>query len=86
VGYPCINKSIEHHSRSTFRLASYSESRLIQTVRDNLTHLDKILKYNVENQSLFFRISSDLVPFASHPICKLNWVNHFKLEFRQLGQ
>jgi UV DNA damage endonuclease len=86
IGYPCINTSIERHSSSTFRLLSYSERRLVQTVRDNLIHLDKILKYNVQHHLIFFRISSDLVPFASHPICKFSWINHFKSEFRRLGQ
>lgn len=86
IGYPCINTSILRHHKSTFRLASYSEMRLIQTVRDNLAHLEKILKFNVENRLLFFRISSDLVPFASHPICKFNWIDNFKSEFKQLGE
>jgi UV DNA damage endonuclease len=86
IGYPCINTSIQRHHSSTFRLASYSEMRLNQTVRDNLAHLEKILKFNVENRLLFFRISSDLVPFASHPICKFNWIDHFKSEFKHLGE
>ena len=86
IGYPCINTSIQRHHKSTFRLASYSEMRLIQTVSDNLAHLEKILKFNVENRLLFFRISSDLVPFASHPICKFNWIDNFKSEFKQLGE
>ena len=85
IGYPCINNSIPHTSPSTFRLASYSESKLVQTVKGNLVHLDKILRYNVRNNLLFFRISSDLVPFASHPICKLNWCMLFKPEFEQIG-
>ena len=85
IGYPCINNSIPHTSPSTFRMASYSESKLVQTVKDNLVHLDKILRYNVRNNLLFFRISSDLVPFASHPICKLNWCMLFKSEFEQIG-
>ena len=86
IGYPCINTSIQRHHTSTFRLASYSEMRLIQTIRDNLAHLEKILKFNVENRLLFFRISSDPIPFASHPICKLNWIDHFKSEFKHLGE
>ena len=85
IGYPCINTSIQRYHTSTFRLASYSEMRLIQTIRDNLAHLEKILKFNVENRLLFFRISSDLVPFASHPICKLNWHRTFQSEFEEIG-
>ena len=64
IGYPCINTSIARETKSTFRLASYSEYCLIEVVRNNLDHLEKILQYNVEKSLLFFRISSDLVPFA----------------------
>jgi UV DNA damage endonuclease len=85
IGYPCINNSISRKTASTFRLASYSESRMIQTIKDNLIHLNQILKYNVKNDLLFFRISSDLIPFASHPICKLAWHNFFQYELEQIG-
>ena len=85
IGYPCINNSILRTRQSTFRLASYSEYKLIQTVRGNLTHLSRILDYNVKHGLLFFRIRSDLIPFASHPICKLNWFQFFKSEFEQIG-
>jgi UV DNA damage endonuclease len=85
IGYPCINNSISRNYPSTFRLASYSDSRLVQTIEGNLIHLDQILKYNVKNNILFFRISSDLIPFASHPICELNWCKNFQSEFEQIG-
>ena len=85
IGYPCINNSIPRNAPSTFRLASYSENRLVQTIKNNLIHLNRILKYNVKNNLLFFRISSDLIPFASHPICKLNWRRVFRSEFEEIG-
>jgi UV DNA damage endonuclease len=85
IGYPCINNSIPRNASSTFRLASYSENRLVQTLKNNLIHLNQILKYNVQNNLLFFRISSDLIPFASHPICKLNWRRIFRSEFEEIG-
>ncbi|MFO7867310.1 MAG: UV DNA damage repair endonuclease UvsE [Candidatus Aminicenantes bacterium] len=85
IGYPCINRSIGCTANSTFRLRNYSEENLIQKVSNNLSCLKKILKFNVQNHLLFFRISSDLVPFASHPVCQFNWVTHFKNEFEEIG-
>ncbi len=86
VGYPCISRSIGCTANSNFKLASYSEERLIKTAKNNLECLAKILRYNVENDLLFFRISSDLVPFASHPVCKFDWMNHYKLQFKEIGE
>lgn len=85
IGYPCINRSIGCQGDKTFRLKSYSEERLVETVEQNLFCLSEMLKFNLKHNILFFRITSDLVPFASHPICKFNWQEHFKKGFIRIG-
>jgi UV DNA damage endonuclease len=85
IGYPCINRTIGCSTNRTFRLKSYSEERLIETVEDNLDCLLHILKFNIEHNILFFRITSDLVPFASHPICQFPWQKFFEDKFREIG-
>ncbi|MFP4013461.1 MAG: UV DNA damage repair endonuclease UvsE [Chitinispirillaceae bacterium] len=86
IGYPCINRRLDCSSSRTFRLASYSEERMVQTVTGNLDCLQRILEFNMENNLLFFRITSDLVPFASHPVCTYNWQDHFSGKFKSIGQ
>ena len=86
VGYPCINRSIGCTTNKTFRLASYSEERLKETVSMNLQCLQRVLEYNLERGLLFFRISSDLVPFASHPVCTFNWQKYFRKTFLEIGR
>lgn len=86
IGYPCINLSLKCRSSRTFRLKNYSEERLINTIGGNLDCLLQILKYNCENKIFFFRITSDLIPFASHPIMKFDWQDYFKLKFREIGK
>jgi len=85
IGYPCINRSIGCLSSRTFRLKSYSEERLIETVGGNLECLLQTLRFNVERGLLFFRITSDLVPFASHPVCRFDWRRHFRKLFKGIG-
>jgi UV DNA damage endonuclease len=86
IGYPCINHSIGKKTVSTFRLSSYTKERFIQCVNYNLATLVEILKFNIANNLMFFRISSDMIPFASHPICKFDWKEHFKSDLIKIGQ
>ena len=86
IGYPCINLSLDCRSSRTFRLKNYSEKRLKEIIKSNLDCLLNILRYNKENRIYFFRITSDLIPFASHPIMNFYWQKYFKSDFLQIGQ
>lgn len=47
--------------------------------------LEKIIEYNIEHGFLFFRITSDLIPFASHEVCNFDWQNYFSERFDKIG-
>ena len=85
IGYPCINRTTGCNGNRTFRLKSYSEERLISTASNNLDCLRNMLRFNAERNILFFRITSDLIPFASHPVCRFDWLSHFRREFEEIG-
>ncbi len=85
IGYPCINRTLDCTSNRTFRLKSYSVENLIEKVENNLDCLERILRFNIERDMLFFRISSDLVPFASHEVNDYDWGGHFRDKFKELG-
>jgi UV DNA damage endonuclease len=44
-----------------------------------------VLRFNEEHNILFFRITSDLVPFASHPVNTFNWQDYFRYGFEEIG-
>ena len=85
IGYPCINLTVTNQYSSTFRLKSYSKKRFNETVKNNLNHLLSILNFNQRNNIYFFRISSDIIPFASHPVCDIDWSDTFKEKLNEIG-
>lgn len=85
IGYPCVTRTLPVKSSHTFRLKSFSEDRFYETVEKNLSGLQSILSFNLKHGLLFFRISSDLIPFASHSINSINWQKIFQNEFRKIG-
>jgi UV DNA damage endonuclease len=44
-----------------------------------------MLLFNRDHNILFFRISSDIIPFASHPVLTVDWQNHFKETLHDIG-
>ena len=85
IGYPCRNLTIGCSSGKTFRLKSYSEERIISTVQDNLRCLLDMCRFNAEHGILFLRITSDLIPFASHPVCRFDWRTFFADSLDEIG-
>lgn len=86
IGYPCINLTLPCTCSSTFRLRNFSRERFLKTVENNLNCLFEILKWNKERNIQFFRISSGLIPFADHPVCKIDWQKIFKKDFLEIGE
>ncbi len=85
LGYPCINLGLPCRPSRTFRLVSLSEERLLSTVAGNLACLEEIVRWNAARGLLFLRITSDLVPFASHPENVYPWGERFADDFARIG-
>lgn len=86
IGYACINLSLPCTCSKTFRLASFSKRKFLKAVKNNLDCLAEILKWNKSHNIYFFRISSGLIPFADHFVCKIKWQQIFKKDFITIGQ
>ncbi len=86
IGYTALNWTIGCNGAKTFRLKSYSHEKFIETAENNLDCLLTMLKFNVENDLFFFRITSRLIPFASHPIMDFDWIDYFKDNFKEISE
>jgi UV DNA damage endonuclease len=84
LGYACINTGLPTASR-TVRLANATPERLRELIAANLDALEVILRWNAANEIPVFRLTSDLIPFGSHPANVLEWWREFAGRFEELG-
>ncbi|TCO74612.1 UV DNA damage repair endonuclease UvsE [Marinisporobacter balticus] len=60
---------------------------LKKVTRSNMEDLYKILLYNAENNIHFYRITSKLIPLATHPeVTNWKYKTYFKEDFKRLGE
>ncbi len=86
IGYACINLNVWDSGMKSMIKKNFSKKRLEQCILNNLDSLDRIIDYNIENNIKIFRISSDLIPFGSHPINEYKWWEEYSDIFNKIGK
>jgi UV DNA damage endonuclease len=85
VGYACVHTGLPSAAR-TMRLANASPERLREVTALNLDALEEILRWNREHGIEVFRISSNTIPFGSHPVNTVRWWEEFGPRLAELGR
>jgi len=85
IGYACINTQLPSAS-ATCRLKNANHENILSLSRRNLSALKQILLWNRDNGIRLFRISSETIPFGSHPVNQLPWWQSLQAEFSELGR
>lgn len=85
-GYACISELTGRTTGHSCTLKFATPDRLRELIHQNLNELQAILEHNVVNGWLLFRVSSGIIPFASHPINKLKWWNEFAQPLAEIGR
>lgn len=84
-GYACISELTGLTTSHTCRVDSATPERLRALIAQNLDSVQRILEHNVKNGWLLFRIGSGVIPFASHPVNELRWLDEFAPQLRAIG-
>lgn len=60
-------------------------NKLKKVSYSNIVDLRKILKYNIQNNIHFYRITSSLIPLATHPEVNWDYRKIFAVDFKIIG-
>jgi len=81
IGYACINKTL--NNEGNFKTLKLNTSlklskddfyiKIKNIILHNLNNTYKILQWNIENDILMYRCSSDLIPLMSHSFNDFEW-------------
>ncbi len=86
IGYACQAMGIQGLKLRSCTVKNASPEVLRGLILANLNILDRMLDYNQEKEIKLFRISSDIIPFGSHPINTLKWWEDFQPQLKALGE
>ncbi|MCA1203852.1 UV DNA damage repair endonuclease UvsE [Priestia flexa] len=59
--------------------------KLYEVTQQNLYHTKRALHYNIAHEIMLYRLSSSLVPLATHPEVAWDFVTPFQQEWKELG-
>jgi len=85
LGYACVNTRLPSPAR-TVRLASATRERLRELIAANLDALEAILRWNAGHGIEVFRLTSNPIPFGSHPVNTLAWRDELAERFDELAR
>lgn len=62
------------------------KQRLLEITKTNLINTKRALHYNIGHEIMLYRMSSSIVPLATHPDVMWDYLTPFKEEFAEIGQ
>ncbi|MDR7870918.1 MAG: UV DNA damage repair endonuclease UvsE [Tissierellaceae bacterium] len=88
LGLPKVTSSSSVTFSNYQKIYSEEEriSKLKQVTYSNILDLLKILDYNLKNKIHFYRVTSALVPLATHPDVNWDYRTIFKTDFKIIGE
>jgi len=86
IGYACLTLGVPNTNLKKCFIKNADEARLIKLISDNLDAVERMVDYNIHNGIRLFRISSDIIPFASSPVNNIPWTQIFGERLTAIGR
>lgn len=91
LGYVAISKALEYTTSHTITYSNYIKEengveKLDKIIKLNLESLIEILNYNVKNNYHFYRLTSKLIPLATHDNVDIEYIDKYKDYYNKIGK
>lgn len=91
LGYACISKTLNNITTSSnYTYTNFSKTndlnKLNKIIISNLESLIKILNYNTKNNIHFYRLSSNIIPLATHTKVIFDYLDKYKEYYNKISK
>lgn len=90
-GYVSISKTLNVTTSHTISYRNYKKEKykikkLEEIINKNLDNLERTLEFNIKNDIHFYRMTSAIMPLATHKKVKYNALKHYKKRLENIGR
>ena len=86
LGYACISKTLDITTSKTYTYTKYKKTKdnkkIEEIIEQNLHNLMEILNYNIKNNIHFYRLSSNIIPLATHKEVNINYLDKYNKYYK----
>ncbi len=91
LGYVALSKALDVTSSSTITYTNYvnknyTVDKLLKITNSNLDSLKEIMIYNARNNYHFYRLTSKLVPLATHDKVTFDYIKPLINKYKEIGK
>lgn len=91
LGYACLSKAMNNITTSStitytnYINKNYTVDKLLDVTKSNLDALKELLIYNVKNNIHFYRLTSKLVPLATHDKVSFDYIKPLASKYKEIS-
>lgn len=92
LGYVAITKTLNNITSSSslsytiYKALDNKNERLNDVITSNLNNLREIILYNIKNNIHFYRLSSAMIPLATHNEVNFDYITPYKTLYEDIGK
>lgn len=89
LGYVSISETLNITSSKTITYTEFKKNndfnKIDNIIKENLTNLEKIIDYNIKNNIHFYRLTSKLIPLATHKDLEFDYINKYQKYYQKIS-
>ena len=90
LGYVSISNTLNITCSKTITYKKFEKNKNYQKIdyiiKENLNNLEKIIDYNIKNNIHFYRLTSKLIPLATHDKVSFEYLEKYKELYKKIAK